>query len=110
MTSDEEFKKTLTNIETMSPEQLNGLIEFTNRTIKHRRAMASAKAKVLFKKGDRVMLQGLKPQYLNGCGGVINSMLTSKIEVKLDRPVGKFRTGIVRVPASALIKVEVEMS
>ena len=106
MISDEEFKKTLTNIETMSPEQLNGLIDFTNRTIKHRRAMASAKAKVLFSEGDTVILQGLKPQYLNGRRGKINAILTSKVEVKLDYPVGKFTAGIVRVPAGSLVKVD----
>lgn len=55
--------------------------------------------------GDRVRLRHIKPRYLEGMEGTITGQKNTKIEVKLDRQVGRYSQE-VRVPRTALEKVE----
>lgn len=54
--------------------------------------------------GTKVRLRGLSPKYLNGQTGVIadGRQRGKRLNVKLDHPVGKFRSGIVTPPASCV--------
>lgn len=59
--------------------------------------------------GDRVKLTGLRPQYVNGATGTVESLAQTRFNVRLDDdvdPRARARFGeVVRVPASALVKL-----
>jgi len=56
------------------------------------------------KVGDRVVLKGLRPKYLNGLSAEVVTVGT-KMNVRLDRPVGKYGRNITEVPANCVTLV-----
>ena len=57
------------------------------------------------KVGDRVRITGdISPRYLAGLDGTVIE-LDDHASVRLERPVGRFRSGLVRCPPLALEKV-----
>jgi hypothetical protein len=55
--------------------------------------------------GDRVRITGdISPRYLAGLDGTVIE-LDDHASVRLERPVGRFRSGLVRCPSLALEKV-----
>ncbi len=93
-------------IDRMEADELNELVDYIREVFKSKRAMDRARAFTDFQVGDKVQLQKLKPQYLNGLTGEITERLQTRFVITLDRgPIKKFRSGTVRVSPVALTKI-----
>lgn len=94
-------------VDSMEAEELNELVDYIRVVFKTKRAQQNARANASLKVGDRVRLTGAyKPQYLRGLEGEVTSKRNTRIEVTLDRPVGKFWNGKVICTAGGLTKIE----
>lgn len=87
--------------------QLPALIEAINRRRKiiqdQRTTAAIAKLRV----GDRVRIgHDVSPQYLHGRHGEVHQIDHDRVVVCLDTPVGRFKSGHVRCPPTALERTE----
>jgi hypothetical protein len=58
--------------------------------------------------GDRVVLQGVKPLYMNGKAAVVKEINRTRAVVVPEQPTGRFR-GDVTVPLSCLSLIEKEV-
>lgn len=75
--------------------------------VKHKRQMASVALRGTLSPGDRVRIgPGIKPQYLIGMTGVVESFSGSAgLWIKLDRgPYRKFRDGTVRFRSASCVE------
>lgn len=93
-------------IDTLTDEELNSLVDYIRVAYKTRQARRNAVAKAAIQVGDRVKFgTNLKPQYLQGCQGEVMEIRSSRILVRLDRPVGKYITGEVLATPASLIQI-----
>lgn len=95
-------------VDQMNADELDQLVDYIRQVFKTKRTHDAARMYATLKLGDRVQFNdNNKPKYLNGQTAVVVEKKDSRISVRLDRgPQGKFRTGTVLAPASALIKLE----
>lgn len=87
--------------------ELPVLIEAINRRWKiiHDQRTAAAMAKL--RVGDRVRIgHDVSPQYLHGRHGEVHQIDHDQVVVCLDTPVGRFKSGHVRCPPTALERAE----
>jgi hypothetical protein len=69
-------------------------------------AIRSANALLDFDVGDRVELNGLaRSLYLQGANGVVTGLMDQQVIVRLDRPIGLFRSGELRCSPLALDQI-----
>jgi hypothetical protein len=55
--------------------------------------------------GDKIVLKDISPKYMIGAIATVTGKRRTKLEVKLDSPVGRFGESTVVVPASCVEKV-----
>lgn len=87
--------------------QLPALIEAINRRWKTIQDQRTAIALTELRVGDRVRIgHDVSPQYLHGRHGEIHQIDHDQVVVCLDTPVGRFKSGHVRCPPTALQRTE----
>lgn len=90
----------------MDSEQIRQVYDAAKQRDKFLRDSARREAVATMRVGDRVELTGLRPQYVNGATGTINSVRNLKFVVVLDENVDprvRLRYGSrVTVPASGI--------
>jgi len=83
---------------------LDGISDALRERKKLKKSKTSALNMATIAVGDIVVLRNLKPKYVNGLRAKVVGKKRTKLEVELERPVGRF-SGIVTVPVSCLDKV-----
>lgn len=68
---------------------------------KARRDMLSHVQAATLKHGDRVILSGLSPKYMNGTCAIVQAVNRTRVVVVPERPVGRF-TGQCTVPLTCV--------
>lgn len=107
VTSDNpKVRKGMDLIDSMEVEELDALVDYIRQVFKSKRQQDRNRAFATLKVGDRVRYHNCRPLYLNGMTGTILEKRESRFRVQLDRPTGKFRTGIVISSPSSLEKIE----
>ncbi len=72
-------------------------------------AIETANALLSFQIGDRVRLNcAARPSYLHGAPGTVTGLTGQQVNVKLDRPIGRYHTGQLRCPPLILDKLGLE--
>jgi preprotein translocase subunit YajC len=91
-------------VDSMTPEELNQLVDYIRVVFKTKRQQANARAQAGLKVGDKVQLTGsYKPAYLQGLTGTVTEKRNTRVTVQLDDgPIGKFRSGNVIATPSGL--------
>lgn len=85
--------------------QLDAELDLITRSIKTRKDMLSAMLKNSLNIGDKVKFNDqTKPTYMRGMTATIVSIKRERVEVKMDKPTGRF-TGLLTTPVSLLEKV-----
>lgn len=93
-------------IDSMDDDELNRLVDYIRASYKNRRSERNAKARAELAPNDRVMITGqTKPKYLSGMTATVVALRDVRVEIKLDRPAGKFRNGIVYCSPGILKKI-----
>lgn len=88
--------------------ELPVLIEAINRRWKIIQDQRTATAMATLRVGDRVRIgHDVSPQYLHGRHGEVHQIDHDHVVVCLDTPVGRFKSGHVRCPPTALERAEV---
>ena len=97
-------------VDLMTDAQLNKFVDYIRFTMKDRANRRNAKAKAALNVGDRVKIAGnVKPQYMAGQTGVITEILQTRVVMKFDKgPMGKFKSGSVRITPGVLNKIDKE--
>jgi hypothetical protein len=87
--------------------QLPALVEAINRRWKTIQDQRTADAMAKLHVGDRVRINhDVSPQYLHGRCGEIHQIDNDRVVVCLDTPVGRFKSGHVRCPPTAVEQIE----
>lgn len=87
--------------------ELPALIEAINRRWKIIQDQRTAAAMAKLRVGDRVRIgHDISPQYLHGRHGEVHQIDHDSVVVCLDTPVGRFKSGHVRCPPTALERTE----
>lgn len=94
-------------VDSMEPEELDQLVDYIRVVFKSKRDQNNARTFATLREGDQVRLKNIKPQYLIGMTGVVESKRQTRITVKLDRgPTKKFRSGKVICSPASLERIE----
>lgn len=100
------LKKAMDIVDNLDDQDFNMLIDYIRFKVKARQKERAARAAADVNIGDRVRLINIKPQYMIGQTGVVESKNQTRFTVKLDRgPIKKFRTGTVICSPACLERI-----
>jgi hypothetical protein len=85
--------------------ELDSIREAVNQRYKLKQNETAAKNLIEISVGDKIVFKDISPKYLNGSIATVTGKRSKKLEVKLDRPVGRYGESTVVVPASCVEKV-----
>jgi hypothetical protein len=74
-------------------------------TLKVKQRRVANKQVQILEVGDRVRFTNIKPKYMIGEQGTVTGFASTRVVVKLDRPVGKFSGNDLRVPATCVVRL-----
>ena len=100
-------------IAAISKGELDDELTILHDTIAQRlstlRAIRSANALLHFKPGDRVQLNcNTRPLYLHGAYGTVTGLIDQQVIIKLDQPIGRYRSEQLHYPPLTLNKIDTE--
>jgi hypothetical protein len=76
-----------------------------NQRYKLKQNETAAKNLIEISVGDKIVFKDIRPKYMIGETATVIGKRRTKLEVKLDSPVGRFGESTVVVPASCVEKV-----
>jgi hypothetical protein len=85
--------------------ELDSIREAVNQRQKLTQSAQAAVTMTSISVGDKIVFKDIRPKYMIGEIATVTGKRRTKLEVKLDNPVGRFNGGIVVVPASCVEKV-----
>jgi hypothetical protein len=85
--------------------ELDSIRESVNQRQKLTQAAQAAVTMTSISVGDKVVFKDIRPKYMIGEIATVIGKRRTKLEVKLDSPVGRFGESTVVVPASCVEKV-----
>jgi len=85
--------------------ELDSIREAVNQRRKLTKSAHAAVTMTTISIGDKIVLKEISPKYMIGETATVTGKRRTKLEVKLDSPVGRFGGGTIVVPASCVEKV-----
>jgi hypothetical protein len=85
--------------------ELDSIRESVNQRQKLTQAAQAAVTMTSISVGDKIVFKDIRPKYMIGETATVIGKRRTKLEVKLDSPVGRFGESTVVVPASCVEKV-----
>ena len=85
--------------------ELDSIREAVKQRHKLKQNETAAKNFIEISVGDKIVFKDIRPKYMIGKIATVTAKRRTKLEVKLDRPVGRYGESTVVVPASCVEKV-----